>query len=537
MKKNDEIKPKKRYHLYIILFILLIITVILLLIASDVNAINETTLCIESNQTTLFSEDTFLLTINCTPYQPMKSFECGLSFNATTCMVTEVAMGSIFSGYQTYFSNGTIDNENGTISDIYGFILGNGTINSSGALVVLTCSAKTIDTNCTNSICVTRMGITNETTYLNYTLTNLTLQIQPRIQISSITPSNNSESVSIQTNFLNATIHHAKGEVMTASITTQPNVGSQNFSSITNDTISCSINALAYDTNYIWILNYTDSMGMYSKNFTFRTEKQTGSPTIDPPSAGYYPHPAEPVEQENVSINNPPATPSIIQGKKSVERGLNYTLCVQSWDGDNDAFCILVDWGDGSFQVSPLTGTSNETICFSHVWNISGNYTVTIQAKDKQNQTSNSSQIRTVLVTDINQTNESSKTPVFISIESGVVQENNTIFFNASSFLDCPQEKIESVLWDFGDGSKGSGLQIQHNYSEAKDFTVTITLLTKDGEETTKTLSITVPVFSSINTKERIMETNFSWIVIIIGIVLVFCIVSIALIIRFRQRK
>jgi len=59
---------------------------------------------------------------------------------------------------------------------------------------------------------------------------------------------------------------------------------------------------------------------------------------------------------------------------------------------------------------------------------------------------------------------------------------NDPISFSAEGSYDSDGE-ISSYEWDFGDGSRGSGIKTQHMYTKAGNFTVTLTV-TDDGGKT-----------------------------------------------------
>jgi PKD repeat protein len=64
---------------------------------------------------------------------------------------------------------------------------------------------------------------------------------------------------------------------------------------------------------------------------------------------------------------------------------------------------------------------------------------------------------------------------------------NENINFNSS----C-SENAESYAWNFGDGSNGEGSSVSHKYTDAGDYTVTLTAKgKKDEAQTTKAIKIT----------------------------------------------
>jgi len=71
---------------------------------------------------------------------------------------------------------------------------------------------------------------------------------------------------------------------------------------------------------------------------------------------------------------------------------------------------------------------------------------------------------------------------------------NRTVLFNASYSYDY-DDNITSYLWDFGDGSYGSGMMITHDYNVSGDIFITLTVVNEDGiqDDTTQKIWI-VPI-------------------------------------------
>ena len=119
--------------------------------------------------------ETFTVSIYCTPSQPMKSFEFSLHYDETLIHANSVTEGDIFSGYDTFFNEGTIDNSNGEITSVFDLIVGPGNVTSAGYLVNISFTAQ--GTSGTSSINLVDAGVTNETVYLPLVVSNSSVEI------------------------------------------------------------------------------------------------------------------------------------------------------------------------------------------------------------------------------------------------------------------------------------------------------------------------------------------------------------------------
>lgn len=104
------------------------------------------------------------ISLYCIPGQPIKAFELSVYFNASLLKVNKIVEGTIFNGYDTFYHNGTFDNNNGEIRDIYDLIIGVGNVSSSGYLVNI--SFTTLSMSGDSQIQLVNVGVTNETYYV-----------------------------------------------------------------------------------------------------------------------------------------------------------------------------------------------------------------------------------------------------------------------------------------------------------------------------------------------------------------------------------
>ncbi len=74
---------------------------------------------------------------------------------------------------------------------------------------------------------------------------------------------------------------------------------------------------------------------------------------------------------------------------------------------------------------------------------------------------------------------------------AGAISEGDSATFSASGSLD-PNGSIVGYIWDFGDGTSGSGVSVTHTFAQDGVFTVRLTLTDNDDLTSTTTFSVTV---------------------------------------------
>ncbi|PVX27255.1 MAG: hypothetical protein CW716_03225, partial [Candidatus Bathyarchaeum sp.] len=145
----------------------------------------------------------------------------------------------------------------------------------------------------------------------------------------------------------------------------------------------------------------------------------------------------------------------------------------ESYDLDGTIVSYEWDFGDG---------TTATGVTASHSYPASGNYTVTLTVTDDDGATGTATVIKTVL----------NQPPVAIFTESAhTVDTSEVIYFDASDSYD-PDRTIVSYEWDFGDGTTGTGVSVQHTYPEDGAYTVTLTVTDDDGATDSTTATKTV---------------------------------------------
>jgi len=164
--KDKRIKTRVGFVSVLLIVVLFLVGVVPFPILAD----SPTLVQVSPASKTVSAGQTFTLDVSCTPGQPIKSYEFKISFNPTYLHANSVTEGNIFSGYTTFFNNGTINNSAGTIINIYGLILGSGTVSSPGSCAHVSFTACL--TSGTSAVGLYGVGVTNTTSYVPITVSN-----------------------------------------------------------------------------------------------------------------------------------------------------------------------------------------------------------------------------------------------------------------------------------------------------------------------------------------------------------------------------
>jgi len=120
--------------------------------------------------------DSFTVDVLCTPIQPIKAFEFNLDFDDSLLHANYVVEGDIFEGFNTFFNDGTIDNNEGEIKDVFGLIMGQGNVSESGSLVSISFTAT--QNVGTTSLVLNGVGLTDEYGYLSVNVSDASITVQ-----------------------------------------------------------------------------------------------------------------------------------------------------------------------------------------------------------------------------------------------------------------------------------------------------------------------------------------------------------------------
>ncbi|MCR9254386.1 MAG: PKD domain-containing protein, partial [bacterium] len=177
------------------------------------------------------------------------------------------------------------------------------------------------------------------------------------------------------------------------------------------------------------------------------------------------------------TVNNPPLA-SLLTDIVSGTAPLN-VLFDASGSSDPDGDIISFNWGfgDGSFSTDSIV---------SHLYQTPGTYTVLLTITDTEGASTSDS-------TEIVVSEEVNLPPIASLITSpltGLVP--HTVSFDATGSSD-PEGNTISATWDFGDGTGGSGLMVDHIYSVSGTYDVL--LIVSDGvlsDSTSVTVNATI---------------------------------------------
>jgi len=437
----------------------------------------DTIVSIDPSSQTVSAGDTFTINVSCVPGQPIKSFELELSFDPSLLTANSVTEGDIFDGYTTFFISGTIDNNAGTITDIYNLIVEPGSVSDFGTFVTISFTAK--ESSGISHLDLYDVGVTNETGYVPIEVNDGSVIIlvsnNPPV-FSDVTPSNESTGVSISTSTLSVTIEDPDGDTFNWTIETNPNIGSGSANNTNNGSKSCSISSLSYLTTYYWYVNATDGNTSTNETYRFTTEDEdTGNGDNGGGGNG---------GGGNGGSQNTRPTADVggsYTGYSDQSIIFNGT---DSSDSDGDTLTYSWDFGDGN------TGTGATP---AHTYNSTGVYNVTLTVSDGSLTDSDTT------TANISELPAEKYLPVAAIKISGPTDDLLTfqdITFDGTDSYDFDGEIINYTLinytWYFGDETIGYGVEQIHSYNISGLYNVSLSVKDNDGfiDSTTTKINI-----------------------------------------------
>jgi len=156
---------------------------------------------------------------------------------------------------------------------------------------------------------------------------------------------------------------------------------------------------------------------------------------------------------------------------------------------DSDGYIIGYRWdfnNDGLFDIDWL-----EEVFITHVYDAAGSYTVKLQVKDDEGETSIDSYVIDIILLEPDQYPPIAQIEI-ISEEDLII--NETISFDASGSYD-PDGVIVNYLWNFDDGNMSTLVKLVHSYPQSGNYTVILTVTDDDG--LTSVAAVTVSVIDN----------------------------------------
>jgi PKD repeat protein len=182
-------------------------------------------------------------------------------------------------------------------------------------------------------------------------------------------------------------------------------------------------------------------------------------------------------------LDRPPVA-SFTKSATSVYTGAVITFNASaSYDPDGSITGYYWSFGDG---------TNSTGVISSHAYVDNGTYTVTLTVTDNDGTQASFTSSVTIL----------NRSPVSAFAASATsVNKNDIIHFDASASYD-PDGSVVSYFWTFGDGTNGTGITVDHSYTNAGNHTVTLNVTDNDGA-----LASTFTIITVIN---QLPIANFS---------------------------
>jgi PKD repeat protein len=172
-------------------------------------------------------------------------------------------------------------------------------------------------------------------------------------------------------------------------------------------------------------------------------------------------------------VNLPPT--AIIAAPETVKVGTPMKVSgAGSYDPEGYVAAYYWEFGDGGWA---------EGVNASHTYAIPGSYTVSLWVMDDMGSDA---------YTEISVSVVNPKAPVaIIGYSPYPITANSVCTFNGSSSVD-PDGSISTYIWQFGDGSVGTGAQAQHSYRYTGQYEVKLVIIDEDGLSDSTSVTVNV---------------------------------------------
>jgi len=198
-------------------------------------------------------------------------------------------------------------------------------------------------------------------------------------------------------------------------------------------------------------------------------------------------------QSTTVTINAAPVA-LFTESAETVDTGEEISFnASDSYDPDGIIVSYFWDFGDGTTAIG---------VTANHTYVDDGVYTVTLTVTDDRGATDSTSAIKTV----------GNRPPIASFTESAeIVYTGEVIHFDATQSYD-PDGSIVSYFWNFRDGTTGTGVTVDHSYTDNGTYTLTLTITDNDGATATASSTKTVlnrpPVASFTESAESVYTSE-----------------------------
>lgn len=149
--------------------VLSIATVLGVLLLSIQSKADFTTFDVDVPLAVYHQGDIFDIQVICNTSSYVKAWECKLNYDPNVLNAIQVTEGNLFLGYPTFFSEGIINNSQGSIINMFNLIIGTGNMTGTGTVINIKFHGIGIGHS---NISLSDVGVTNETMYLELVYVN-----------------------------------------------------------------------------------------------------------------------------------------------------------------------------------------------------------------------------------------------------------------------------------------------------------------------------------------------------------------------------
>jgi len=201
----------------------------------------------------------------------------------------------------------------------------------------------------------------------------------------------------------------------------------------------------------------------------------------------------------------------VVGGNESYPKGASIEFKIIEVE-ERELTAVSYTWNLGDGTIKTSTVKTEEDLVITYAYVRSGEYTVNVRGEDRFGKSF--SRERTITIT--NQKPIAAFKMVVGDREETtkqVIKEGDEVAFDARASTDPDAgDIIISYVWDFGDGTNGTGLTPTHIYKKKDTWTVTLTVYDQEGEESVISAQVVV--------EQKTEETPF-YIWLLLGILAV----------------